>query len=198
MILDINNIPRRSFDRAFVTNDTEPARDIRARGRVPGRKLMPNYWVTLQDDERWLVLYFYGNDVMSDALTRRLIGSEPYTLAVRERDGLVAFASAETRKHRGRAATYLNLTAVSDRSSSSNLDDSRVYLPRTYRRRIAELASMKRPYCVMVSAESLLAFADREASYNDLQTSLTYTFRFNGVKLKYEYGDWSATRKVSR
>lgn len=196
MNLDINNIPGRAFHRAFVVDHINPALDVSARGRVPGRKFLANYWVTLSNGDRWLVLYFYGNDALPEKIEQRLIGKDKYTLAVREKDGLVAYAGAEVRKYRGKNQTYLNLVAAHDEPGGDGQGgQNNIYLPRAYRKRIEELMR-KRPYCIEVCAHMLLAFVDHEASYNDLQGHLTYTLSFNAGKITYACGGWTAEKRL--
>ena len=160
--------------------------------KIPGSKFLFNFEFTVGRGKKartFLVLDPYGDERLPSRVVDRFFGQgtskDGFTLAIEKGTGFIYRVHFMTEKRK--------VTAV-----VAKLGESPFELPETYRKRVDELRNKKRPFHISCPDYLLWSFIEREASFNDLQTSLVVELQFDGYRLQLqagsyrEVGDWES------
>ena len=128
----------------------------------------------------FLVLDDYGNEYLPSNMEERLLGSEPYSVAVDKETGvlyLVTFKPIKLETDTGHDVESYTYAAFLNGFPAYEEDSWKV--PAEYLSRLDELKSHKRPFRIVIDNYWLLRFCEREASFGDLQEQLVVDLEFD-------------------
>jgi len=149
-----------------------------------------------------LVLDNYGDELVPERI-RRQIGCDRLfatTVGIHRKTGEVlhvGFIEDRFEAHHGVSIECAPIVYVGMTFWSFGLNvDERLFVPKSYLRRIDELKNKKRPFLLTIADHAVFNFLTRWASYADLARNIMVDFHFDGARLQVwtdryrEVGNW--------
>jgi len=185
--VSLDQIKGGHFTEVFVSNNQYDVDSL-----VPDKHHLTNFDLVAQEGS-WLVLDNYGNEELSTNIEKRLLGTNPYTIAINRKTGQiysVVFCVNKAAPEQTFAA-FLGFLAA-------NFHEKHL-VPAEYLVRLDELKSHKRPFNLTFEGKTLLSFIDREIGYNELSSDLIVHLDFRPMSLEITAGmyrevSWAWTR----
>jgi hypothetical protein len=168
---------------------------------TPGARLLFNFDVSVGKLGRLLVLDNYGDEVMPDKFRRKLLTTKMFaeTIGIFRKTGEVVRVAFIREKVASNSEEFYSIVFYPffdwDGSGRGLL------LPKSYLKRLDELKSKKRPFCITLRDTDLFQFSERWVGYESLQNQLLVDLHFDELRLQvwsHSYREVSAWKDTGR